>query len=304
MPMEVYADESGIQAGSKRFVLAGYAGGRNSLKSFEREWAATLKQYQIPEDVGFHAKSFFKRSANGRRFGVYEGWSDKKADQFLQGLVDCVLAHKMYPVGASIEMSLFNSLSYNLRRWLTGGVYDEGRRTWVKSGAPTKPYYWAFFQVLIGGAAEAKSGVKVDFIFDRQDDFRKHALNLWNEFKDELQWQTGDHLGTITFASRLERTALQAADLIAFCTYHGDEYNANTERLDIAYVIHMLITNREHMKRFNQKAVDLMLPAYPQSLKEQDEKKSGVRELRQGNGDIVEGVARRSEGCSGRGEES
>ncbi len=304
MPMEVYADESGIHAGSKRFVLAGFAGGRNSLQAFEGQWASILKQFQIPDDVGFHAKTFFARSASGRRFGVYDGWSDKQAERFLYGLVDCVLSHKMYPVGASINLPFFNSLSYNLRRWLTGGVYDDGRRKWVKTGAPTKPYYWAFYQVVIGGVSEAKPGVEVDFIFDRQDDFKKYALNLWNTMKDELQWHTGDHLGNISFASRLERISLQAADLIAFCTYRGEEYNIKTKRLDIAYVIHKLVASRSNMKRFDRQAVDLMLPAYPQSLKEQDEKQSVVRRVRQDDGTTIEGFAQRDQGEIGSRESS
>ena len=73
VPMEVYADESGIHGGSKMCVLAGFSGGRRKFIALEKEWASVLKQFGVPAEKGFHAKTFFKVDHNGKRFSVYEG---------------------------------------------------------------------------------------------------------------------------------------------------------------------------------------------------------------------------------------
>ena len=95
--------------------------------------------------------------------------------------------------------------------------------------------------------------------------------------KDETVWRTGTHLGVISFASRLERIALQAADLLAFCLYHVEEYSVNTSKPQIAYALHYLAADAEHVKKLDQEAIDLLLPGYPKSLREADEKQSRIR---------------------------
>lgn len=133
--MEVYADESGIHSDSTRCVVAGYTGGKNQWRAFEPQWKATLKEFGVPAHVGVHAKTFFKKSKGGKRFGPYEGWSDAKADQFLERLITIIRSHRIYPVGGYLDITYFTSLSMNKRKWLTGGMYDEQRRTWIKSDA-------------------------------------------------------------------------------------------------------------------------------------------------------------------------
>jgi hypothetical protein len=306
VPMEVYADESGIHNGSKRCVLAGYAGGRRKLLELEKKWDSVLKEFGIPSDVGFHAKTFFKTGRDGKKFGVYSGWSESKAEDFLDEIVNAIRNSQVNPVAGAIDIEYFNSLSYNLRRWLTGGLYDENRRTWIKSGAPTKPYFFPFYQIIIGGATYAKDGVQVDYIFDRQDNFKKHALNLWNVMKDELNWRTGRHLGVISFASRLERIVLQAADLLAFCIYNKEEYSEHTKNVPLAFALHYLVADKEHVKSLNREAINLLTPGYPRSLRDADEKQSRIRELRFDNATADERVAHRNANktTSGKGSET
>lgn len=122
---------------------------------------------------------------------------------------------------------------------------------------------------MIGGASFAHHGVQADFILDRQDDFSGLALKLWNTMKNDLIWNTGKKLGQITFASRFERVCLQAADLVAFCLHHVEAYRRGTDRPDVAYALHH-IGKRLHVKKLDRESVRLLLPAYPQELKEQD----------------------------------
>lgn len=284
MPMEVCVDESGIHGGSRRCVVAGLAGGRNAMSSLEVEWAAILRNFGVPEEVGFHAKTFFKRGKNGQRYGPYEGWSDQEAIDFISQLVKSVTDLELKPVGGGVFIEYFNSLSHNLRRWLTGGVYDENRKKWLSSGAPNRPYFFAFNEIAVGAAEHAKTGVKIDCICDRQDNFSGLAMQMWNYMKDEMDWYTGKHLGSINFYSRFERVSLQAADMLAFCLHHVEAYRADTDKYEVAFVLHNIAKNGMDVRKLDRQAVELMLPGYPPSLREQDEKKLRVREMRQDNG--------------------
>lgn len=141
VPVEVYLDESGIHNGSRRCVVAGYCGGRRKLILLERDWLKTLDDFGIPREEGFHAKDFFKRSKLGKRFGPYEGWSDRKAREFLASLLHAIDDQGLNAVGGAVFIEYFNSLPHNLRRWLTGGIYDAKKGKWLTSGAPGKPYF-------------------------------------------------------------------------------------------------------------------------------------------------------------------
>ena len=304
VPMEVYADESGIHGGSRRCVLAGYSGGRRKQQALESDWRKALSDFSVPEDVGFHAKTFFKNGPAGQRFGVYQGCIDDKATAFIDRLIAATNNNALHPIGGGVYMEYWNSLSHNLRRWLTGGIYDEPSGKWLTSGAPNKPWFFAFQEVIIGGASFAKGGVKVDFIFDRQDNFSGLALNMFSQMRDEQRWRTGQHLGGIAFYSRFERVCLQAADLLAFCLFHLEAYRKDTDKPEIAYALHHLADREMNAKSLDRRAVELLLPQYPQSLKEQDEEKQRIREFRQHNAQANEGVARGPESETGRGESS
>jgi hypothetical protein len=297
--MEVCADESEIHGGSRRCVVAGFAGGRRKVVALEKRWREILSQFKIAEDIGFHAKTFFKRSASGRRFGPYEGWSDQQARDFVAQLVKAVTDVTLYPVGGGVDMQYFNSLSHNLRRWLTGGMYDSSKGKWLTSGAPNKPYFFAFQQLVIGSAQFANPGVTIDCICDRQDTFSSLAIQLWNYMKDELVWETGKHLGGIDFYSRFQRFALQAADMLAFCLHHVEAYRADTDKYEIAYVLHHIMKNGMYVKKLDSQTVELLLPGYPERLKEIDEEKQRVRELRQNDGSTAESSSQRGESRAG-----
>lgn len=283
MPMEVYADESGVHDGSKRCVLAGFAGGRRKFILLEREWKKMLADFEIPADIGFHAKKFFKSGPNGERYGIYEGWSDDKVDSFIDKATSTIQTLDLHPVGAGIDVAHFNSLSHNLRRWLTGGRYDEARGKWLTSGSPNNPYFYAFQELAVSSAKFAKAGVAVDFILDRQDEFSGYALNMWNDLKSLDGFKTGTKLGGISFYSRFERVCLQAADMLAHCAYHADAYRRESERPEIAFAIHHFLKNEGGgVKKYDAEALELLIGGYPKALKEQDDEKARVRELRLG----------------------
>src|SRR6266481_3431853 len=76
--MEAYLDESGIHAGAKVCVVAGYYGSHKNWKAFEAQWNKVLSSYPEVASEGFHAKHFFGRDKAGNRVKEYKGWSDDK----------------------------------------------------------------------------------------------------------------------------------------------------------------------------------------------------------------------------------
>lgn len=272
MPMEVCLDESGIHAGAKRCVVAGYAGGRQKIEALEDQWVCTLKRFNVPLEVGFHAKTFFARR------GVHKGWSDAQAKDFITAMADSIHANELKAIGGGLSYSRFNALPENMRRWLTGGRFDEQRGRWLSSGAPSKPYFFGFHQAVVTSCKFAKSGVAVDFIMDRQENFSGLALETWNYFKTESRMHAQQHLGDISFYSRFERVSLQASDLLAFSMYHAEEYREECEKPLIRYAIHQLVKQNIHVQNLD-KYIDHLLPVYPKQLREQDEEQSRISEI-------------------------
>ncbi len=277
MPMEACLDESGIHSGSKRIVLAGFAGGRQKIKALEKSWMEILSRFDVPLEIGFHAKVFFKQS------GPYYRWSGQRSKDFIDAIVEQIRIHEVKPIGACVSTEVFHRQSHNFRRWITGGQYDVERERWLSSGAPTKPYFFVFHQALIRGCADAKPGVRVDFIFDRQDNFSSLVFNLWNILKGDPRWKGGAHLGGVAFYSRFERPCLQLADFLAFCLYHIEEYSKEARNHHIRYAISRLVEEKVGVADMD-KAIEVLQTVYPARLREEDEAKSGIRGLQRGNG--------------------
>jgi hypothetical protein len=290
--MEVYLDESGIHSGSKRCVLAGYSGGARKLKELEARWSTLLSKFKIPEREGFHAKTFFKRSPTGKRFGIYSGWTDQRAQDFIREAVHAINANGLTAVGGAVDIAYFNSLSHNLRRWLTGGEFDIERGKWKSSGAPRKPYFFAFQQCVVAGTRAANRGVTVDFVMDLQDQFKGLAVQMFDQMRHLPQLRAAEHLGRISFHSRFDRVGLQPADLLAFCMYHSDAYRRNTYNEDIRFAIYHLKKGKMDVRRLEQKTIELLTEGYPPQLRDEDEKRQRIESLQQGDG---EGYSRRSD---------
>lgn len=276
MPMQAYLDESGIHSGSKKIVMAGLAAGRQKVKALEKSWLDLLRDYDIPLNIGLHAKTLFARSTAGTRFGPYQGWNEIRVRALIDAVVGQIEAHQLNPIVASVTSALFHQRTHNFRRLITGGIYDSRQGKWLSSGAPNKPYFFVFHQALVRGCANAKPGVLVDFIFDRQDDFSGLAIKIWNTLKGDTRWEGGSHLGGIAFYSRFERPCLQLADFLAFCVYNVEEYREDAKNLDIAYAIHRLIQAGISVANMDR-AMELLEPIYPAKLKEEDDQKSRVR---------------------------
>jgi len=212
---QAYFDESGIQDGASVCLVGGYFGGPGQWRKFGQEWQAILDEYEVPE---FHAKQFWAFNDYGQRVGPYKGWSATKAETFLGKLVGVIDSHKkkIHPIGAVLVVEAFNRLTYNQRRFLTGGALRDGR--FVTSGAPSKPYFLAFQSACLGVAHHAPVGGKAHFAFDLNKNFKGYALDLYSLLK-ETDLKVKGRLGEIAFPTGQEVVQLQAADLFCYLDY-------------------------------------------------------------------------------------
>ena len=96
-----YLDESGTHKGSPLVVVAGYAGGHNEWRLFERSWRKKLIDYNIDF---FHAKN-------------------PKCDILRPHLVNEILKRKLYGVICAISPDEYNLYADNRFRSTIGNAY-------------------------------------------------------------------------------------------------------------------------------------------------------------------------------------
>lgn len=219
--LKVYADESGIHRGSKRCVVAGYLGSPHKWQRFSQAWQKVL----CPEWQVFHAKEFFGRK--GRPLKLDE------ATVFLDRLLGVIEDHDMHPFASSVIIEDWLSLGHGVRAYLTGGELRSNGR--VIGGAPNTPYFLGFWHALFKVSHMVQSTKTVEFIFDRQDEYRRRALHTFNLASAALARHQGNSFGLCTFANKAEHPPLQVADLLAHCIYNlPNEDNPLRKRAEMA----------------------------------------------------------------------
>jgi hypothetical protein len=136
--------------------------------------------------------------------------------------VGLVKARDVHCVGSALVKQDYERLS-------------EDQRIWMTHGNAQYPYFLCFQHCIVeachfadGLAAEEK----VAFVFDRQQEFAAEATRLYNDLKDQSDWQNHERLGdVVAFASKRETVPLQIADLMAYeCYKHLDNRLFHSER--------------------------------------------------------------------------
>jgi hypothetical protein len=126
-----------------------------------------------------------------------------------------------------VDISAFNKLSEDERKWLTGATWHNRRQRFTTTGSPDKPYYLGFIECLEGSALSVKgAGLMVDFCFDQQNVLAPWALLFFQRIKDTDQSSMAKKLGTAVFKSKKGVGALQAADMLATALYKHFSGNA------------------------------------------------------------------------------
>jgi hypothetical protein len=204
-----YMDETGINDGDRYCTVAGYVGLADVLDRIERDWEFVLGEFKVPY---FHALEFYGEDKNG----FYTNWKDGKRRAFIDALFDCLKNRAVSLFGASIDVEVFNSLTEDERRYLTGGQYNGFK--WISQGAPTKPYFVPFQVVLIGSATLITPGDVLYPVMSRQEEYKMHALKLYEMILDsDPPLQCRNRLADdMVFSNPQKVVELQAADLGAY----------------------------------------------------------------------------------------
>jgi hypothetical protein len=164
-------DETGISEGDRYCTVAGYVGLADAWSRIEHDWNFVLDQFKVPY---FHAMEFYGEDKNN----FYTNWTESKRRAFINALFDCLKNRAVSLFGASIDVDVFNSLTEDERRYLTGGQHNGIK--WVAQGAHTKPYFVPFQVVVINSANYITPGDVLYPVMSRQEEYKMHALKLYD----------------------------------------------------------------------------------------------------------------------------
>lgn len=215
MKMKAYFDESGIHRQAPVCVVAGFYGTDLAWKKFEKRWNTILSDHGLQE-IGFHSKDFFGRN-NKKRIGPYEGWSDAKARNLLDRLVQTILSCRVFPIGYAVMVGDFNALPLVSRQWLTGAEFRKSDGEYISGGCPSKCYYLPFQFAALKSAtlSNANATDKIDFFVGLDRTFHEYASELYQFLLADgrLPESLRCLLGEISYPLSKDTPGIQAADL-------------------------------------------------------------------------------------------
>ncbi|HXE31667.1 MAG TPA: DUF3800 domain-containing protein [Terriglobales bacterium] len=194
--LKFFGDESGIAKNSRICVVAGLLGSEPAWEAFDRDWSGALGD-DIP---AFHAVAI-----NGGRDEFY-GMDAIRRGDLLRKLATVIAESPLVPLVAGSVVPHFFALS-------------ELDRSLITNGHPDVPYWNCLDQCIVAAAVEAdrQENERVNFIFERQDEFKKVAEARFDEMKEPGGiWSRSARLGEIAFSRRTTIPGIQAADLLAY----------------------------------------------------------------------------------------
>lgn len=225
-----YGDESGIDERAKYCLILGYIAAPLQWQRFNELWKRSLENYEVPE---FHSIDFFPRDRQRSSTNPYRGWSEERRIEFLDTLLGIRAHCRLVPIGWAVDVNAFRALTYEQRRFFTGGYLwtqmsgekVEGttnqfnmalRRKFTTSGAPSQPYLAAFDLFLKDVHDMATDDALIHVVFDQQNVLQSGATDHFNR-----SWAGGGYAGGMQFVSIGYQTshsepALQLADLYSY----------------------------------------------------------------------------------------
>ncbi len=218
-----YMDDSGTHEGSHSCVIAGYFGGVNRWKEFERRWKDVLDRNAVDE---FHAREFWKHTAGGEGTGKYRGWSRKKRREFMEELLGVIGCTEIYPFASGVLRSEWMRLTVRERKILCGGKPPN------LASVSANPIFLPFQQCVARSAIYCKPGIRIHFVFDDDKKTSAWAPSCYQQLKalvtEEGHPEIENILGDLTFADSKIAMPLQAADLLAYEAYkYAQKANEN-----------------------------------------------------------------------------
>jgi hypothetical protein len=202
---KAYLDESGIHGDSKVCVMAAYLAPEKEWARFIPKWQGVLDRHGINV---FHAKEC---KNNRGEFAKFRGKRDEK-NAFVSELLSTVGTRKrIVPLFAGVMLDDFTD---EFRE----AIGSEAKHPWFTGLISVMTYIglWMHF-------AKWPKSEKVALLCDRQDRFSEHAMTVFNQALDAPYFEGQERFGAFGFGERAKDIPLQAADALAFDSYH--EFN-------------------------------------------------------------------------------
>jgi hypothetical protein len=197
-----YFDDSGSDAGSEWYVLAGFIAPDHAWTTVAESWSKT-----IAKEPGIR---YFKMSEAMAMEGQFRtGWTTPLRNQLIMELVDIIEQINPARIECFLKQSDFNSF--------VGGI--------VEGNSFNNPYFLLFYHLILSVAANATKGLgwsrECNFIFDEQGRLGTNAVEKWNWMKQNIDGENAanvaGYLGSEPkFCNDLKSVQLQAADMFAW----------------------------------------------------------------------------------------
>jgi hypothetical protein len=190
-----YFDESGKHKEASVVTMCGLVASSKEWQRLQIRWLRELrsaglsKPFHMADCVGGHDE--------------YEGWNIDKRERLQSRLIDTLVSIDFRAFGASVIRKHYDPLANRLRN---RKIRD--------------PWFLAFesaIQEMMHRTKEAGKTDRINFVFDRQDEFRGRAHGLYGmilENGTELGYF--NRMGTLAFSPKDNVCALQAADLVVY----------------------------------------------------------------------------------------
>src|SRR5262249_2194347 len=148
------------------------------------------------------------------------------------------------------------------RIFLTGGYRNpHGKHKLVVSGSPERPYYVPFQSVIMQSVLRIKrKDWRVNFVFDQQNVFSGFATALYEHTKITAPTELiRNQLGGLMYESHHDELPLQAADLLAHCSYRVRPPSPGTLPPDVVTALQVIEEKGYFVHAFTKEEMDKYL---------------------------------------------
>ncbi|HMH12193.1 MAG TPA: DUF3800 domain-containing protein [Edaphobacter sp.] len=208
--LKVYMDDSGSHDTSHNRVIAGYWGEVREWRRFERKWSGVIVGYGVKE---FKANEFWPRISGGRRNPPYNGWTDAKADSYIDDLLKVIESRRVFPFAFGVLGEEWNKMLPHHRGALTLGAVEDDLQ---------KSLFVPLTLAILRTLDYCHSGKSIDFSFDDDPNnirLKQAIVACFSQIRANLL-ADGDpayeKVGEFGFNDSIKATPIQAADLLAY----------------------------------------------------------------------------------------
>jgi hypothetical protein len=200
-----YFDDSGSDAGSQYYVLAGFLATVDDWKDISERWATSLDREGL--------RYFKMKEAMSLRGQFQRGWTEPLRGKLIMELVEIVASKNPWRIECFVRQDLFRNFVKGI---LHSKIFND-------------PYFMLFYQIILSISANAERigwNPDCDFVFDEQGELGDLANSKWDWVKKNIDsvapagtgpFNAAQHLGSPPiFRNDVRFRPLQAADMFAW----------------------------------------------------------------------------------------